>query len=245
MKRILTVTILALSLLLLMVPTAVSAASGIEVTSRTGDGEWIEDAWQVEIFPGEVKSTTLTLYSSSSSSLDVEVIVAPDSLDNGNLVFELDKTSFAMPRKSYVDVVLAVKANGSATPGTYTTELTLKSEIPPAPSPTPPVPEPTPEEPEEPTEPEEPEPIEPEPEEPEIVEPIEEPEEEEPEPIEPEEEEPIEPVEPIEPEGLEELIPIEEPSRWSLLDSILASLALVALGMVIWQWQRRNKGKGA
>ncbi|GAJ09998.1 unnamed protein product, partial [marine sediment metagenome] len=172
MRRILIAVMLALILLLLTMPAAVSAASGIKVTSKTGDGNWIDDnTWQVEICPGETKSTTLTLYNSSSSSLDVEVTISPESLDNGNLTFELDNANFTMPRKSYADVTVSVKASGSATPGTYTAELGIKSEVPPkdgvTPAPTPPSPEPTPEEP---TEPEEPEPVEPEPEEPEVVE---------------------------------------------------------------------------
>ena len=110
-------------------PSSVSAASGIEVVDRTGDGIWTDNVWQVEIFPGEVKSTTLTLYNSSSSSLGVEMNVEPNSLDNGNLEFELDKSNFTMSGGSYTDVTLTVKASGSATPGTYTAELEIKSGV--------------------------------------------------------------------------------------------------------------------
>jgi len=224
MKKIIIAIVLA-GLLLLMMPTAVSADSGVTVVDRTGDGEWIDDTWRVEMFPGEVKSTTLTLYNSSSSSLDVEVNVSPASLDNGNLTFELDKSNFTMSGRSYTDVTLTLRASGSATPGTYTTELLeIKSEVPPPrpsrPSPSAPTPE-------------IPEPEEPVVEEPEPVEPVEPTEPEEPtkpeEPAEPEE--PIEPVKPIEP---------EEPCRWSLLDSILASLILILLGLDIWEWRRRR-----
>jgi len=131
MRGIIVALIVALGLLL--VPSAVSAA-GVEVVSKTGDGVWTDDTWQVDIYPGETRSTTLSLYNSSSSSLDVEVTVSPNSLDNGNLAFELDKSSFTMPGKSSADVTLSVRASGSATPGTYTTELKIKSEIPPRPS---------------------------------------------------------------------------------------------------------------
>ena len=132
MKRILIALVLALSLLL--VPSSVSAATGVNVVDRTGDGVWDGNTWEVEIYPGEVKTTTLTLYNSSSSPLDVEVSIQPDSLDNGNLIFELDldKVAFTMSGRSREDVTLTVTANGSVIPGTYTTELVIRSEIPPA-----------------------------------------------------------------------------------------------------------------
>jgi len=131
MKRIMVAMILALGLLL--IPTGVSAAAGVTVESRTGDGAWADNTWEVSMFPGETKATTLILYNSSSSSLDVEVTIIPDSLDNGNLVFELDKSVFTMLGKSRIGIILTVSANGSATPGVYATEFTIKSEIPPAP----------------------------------------------------------------------------------------------------------------
>lgn len=127
MKRILIAVILALGLLL--VSSGVSAASGIQVVDKTGDGVWTDDTWQVEMFPGESKSTTIGLHNSSGSSLDVEVTVTPNSQDDGNLTFELDKSSFEMSGKSDSNVTLTVKASGSATPGTYTTELEIKSEV--------------------------------------------------------------------------------------------------------------------
>lgn len=255
MKRILTTVALVLGLLLLLMPITVNATSGIEVTNRTGDGIWDGDTWEVSIAPSESRSTTLTLYNSSGNSLEVEIPL-PSSLDSGNITFELSKANFIMPSGSYTNITLTVKASGSATPGTYTTELVeIKFEIILAPLPSPPQPippEPEVEEPEEekptepvvvePTEPTEPEPVEPE-------EPIE-PEE----PVEPEEpsepEEPIEPEGPVEPEGptepedegeLGELTPVEEPCRWSLLDTILACLVAIMLGLDIWQWRRRRK----
>lgn len=133
MKRVLIAIILAFSLLL--VPSAVSAASGIQVVDKTGDGVWTNNTWEVEIYPGENKTTTISLYNSSSSLLDVEVTIIPDSLDGGNLTFELDRSRFEMPGDSYTDVTLTVEANGSATPGPYTAELTIKSEVPPSPPP--------------------------------------------------------------------------------------------------------------
>ncbi|GAI97809.1 unnamed protein product, partial [marine sediment metagenome] len=94
----------------------------------------IDNTWQVDIYPGETRSTTVSLYNSSSSSLEVEVMVIPDSLDDGNLIFELDRADFTMPGRSYSDVTLSVSAAGSATPGTYTAELRIKSEAAPTPS---------------------------------------------------------------------------------------------------------------
>ncbi len=135
MKRLLMTIVLILGLLLLVMPIAVSAASGITVVDRIGDGVWEGSTWQVEIYPGEAKSTILTLYNSSSSPLDVEVTIIPDSLDNGNLTFELSETNFTMPGRSNVGVILTANASGSATPGTYTAELTIKSEVPPTPTP--------------------------------------------------------------------------------------------------------------
>lgn len=123
-----TVIAVALVLGLLLVSSACRVPSGVEVVDKTGDGEWTDDTWQVEIFPRETKSTTIHLYNSSRRSLGVEVSILPESLDNGNLTFELDKASFTMPGRSSADVILTVKANGSATPGVYTAELEIKSE---------------------------------------------------------------------------------------------------------------------
>jgi len=240
MKKITIAVVLAV-LLLLAVPAEVSAA-GVTVVDRTGDGKWTNNAWQVEIYPGETKSTALTLYNSSSSSLGVEVSISPSSLDGGNLIFELDKATLTMPGKSYADTTISVKASGSTTPGTYTAELEIKSELPPkdgvTPAPTPPVSEPTPEEPTEPEEtelvepePEEPEVVEPEPEEPEVAEPVEdeEPEVEEPEVIEPGEEE-------------EEVIvlPAKPGTPWGLIGGLAGGLA-TAGGIGYWLWLRRRK----
>ena len=133
MKKVIAV-ILAVTLGLLLVPSAVTAASGIQIVGKSGDGAWTEDTWQVEMFPGESKATTLTLHNSSGSSLDVAVSVSPSSLDNGNLTFELDKSIFTMSGKSYVDVTLSVMASGSGTPGIYTVGLSIRSEVPPAPT---------------------------------------------------------------------------------------------------------------
>jgi len=133
MKKIIIPIILVL-LGLLLVPSPVSA-SGVQVVDKTGDGVWTGNNWEVSIYPGEVKSTTINLYNSSSSPLKVEATVNPSSLDNGNLTFELSKSSFTMLGRSYTDVILTVKANGSATPGTYTTLFEIKLEVAPTPPP--------------------------------------------------------------------------------------------------------------
>jgi len=128
MRKIIIAVILALGLLL--VPSIASATSSITVVDRTGDGVWTGNIWQVEMFPGEEKATTLTLHNTSSESLGVEIKVTPNSLDNGNLVFRLDRSSFTMHSKSYTNVTLTVEASNSTTPDTYTTELEIKSELP-------------------------------------------------------------------------------------------------------------------
>jgi len=146
MRRTIVAVILA-ALLLLMMPAAASAA-GVTVVGKAGDGIWTDDTWTVNIYPGETKSTTITINNSSSSSLGVEVAVLPESFDNGNLTFDLDKSSFTMSGGTSADVALTVKANGSATPGTYTAELEIKSEVepyqPPYQPPPPAPPEPPP-----------------------------------------------------------------------------------------------------
>lgn len=129
MKRIIAI-ILIVPLLLIASPA--SASSGIEIVDRVGDGTWMGDTWEVNVFPGEVKATTIKLYNSASSSLDVEVSIIPASLDNGNLTFELDKSTFTMPGNSSADVTLSVKASGNATPGTYTSELRIEAVSPPS-----------------------------------------------------------------------------------------------------------------
>lgn len=130
MKRIAIAIVLVLTLLL--IPSVVEATSGIEVVGKTGDGTWTWDGiWEVDIYPGEVKSTTIKLHNSHNDSLRVEVGILPNSLDCGNLVFELDKPVFTMPSKSYTDVTLTVTASGSTTPGSYTAELVIISEVPP------------------------------------------------------------------------------------------------------------------
>lgn len=120
---------------LLLIPSLVESSSGIEVVDKTGDGIWDVNTWQVNIYPGEVKSTTISLYNSYGGSREVEVSVLSDSLDDGNLAFELDKTSFTMPGNSDADVTLTVRASGSTTPGSYTAELEIVSEVPPIPAP--------------------------------------------------------------------------------------------------------------
>ena len=129
MKRIGLVIFLTICLILLPPFSAVGAA-GVAVTSKSGDGVWTGNTWKVDIYPGETKSAVLTLRNSSSSSLDVEASILPDSLDNGNLTFELNKTKFTMSGKSYASVTLSVEASGGATPGTYTTDFTIKFEEP-------------------------------------------------------------------------------------------------------------------
>jgi len=126
MKRILILAVTVMGLLLIATP--VSAASSVNVYSTSGDGAWTSNTWQVELFPGETKSTTLTLYNSSNSSLDVAITILPKTLDNGNLTFELSQSGFTMTGKRYTDITLTVEANGSVTPGTYTATLEIKSE---------------------------------------------------------------------------------------------------------------------
>ena len=129
MKRLAVITLLSVCLLLLMPSSMTNASSDIQVVDKTGDGVWVGDTWHVEIFPGETKSTTLILYNSSDSSLDVEVSILPFSFDNGNVVFGLDKNDFTIDRKSFANIVLTVEASGDTTPDMYVANLRIKSEI--------------------------------------------------------------------------------------------------------------------
>jgi len=127
MKKLIIIPILLLALLL--IPVTASAASGIQVVSKIGDGNWTDDTWRVNIFPGETKSTNLTLYNPSSSSLDVWVNVTPEPSAEGNLTFNLSETFSAMTSRMTWDVVLSAIASGSATPGNYTAGIEIKSEV--------------------------------------------------------------------------------------------------------------------
>jgi len=131
MKRLIIATIPLLLLALLLIPLTASAASGVYVKDKTGD-DWVGDTWQVDVYPGESKSTILTLHNPSGSSLATTVSITPASLDNGNLVFELNKHYFTISGGKYAEVILSVTASNSATPGNYTTALKIKSEVPPS-----------------------------------------------------------------------------------------------------------------
>jgi len=96
----------------------VSADSGLDIVSKTGDGTWTDNTWQVQMFPGEEKATTLKLCNGGKAA----VAVFPSSLDNGNLTFELDKSSLTMP----ADVTLSARASSGTAPGVYSTELEIK-----------------------------------------------------------------------------------------------------------------------
>lgn len=123
---------LIIILALLLVPSPARAASGIKIVDRVGDGTWIGNTWKVNVYAGEGKATTLTFYNSSKDLAEVDISIVPNSLDDGNLLFELDKLTFTILGKSYVEVTLAVKASGSAAPGTYYSELKIKATSPPS-----------------------------------------------------------------------------------------------------------------
>ena len=140
MKRIIAIILI---LALLLTPSVAYAAHGIEVTSKAGDGVWYGDTWKVSIYPGETKATTLALYNPSDDSLRADVMVAPSSLDGGNLVFWLRtpllpylpshrqaQLSFTIRSGQHTAVVLRVEASTDATPGIYTTQLRIRSELP-------------------------------------------------------------------------------------------------------------------
>jgi len=127
MKKLALAITLALCLTLLLTPVA--SAAGISIISKTGDGIWSGNNWQVDMYPAESKATTFALYNSSSSSLDVEVLIITSFISFGNVTFGVDDDAFTMTGKSYADVILTASASGSAAPGTYSAFVELKFEI--------------------------------------------------------------------------------------------------------------------
>jgi hypothetical protein len=112
---------------LLMGSSATSAAGGVTILSKTGDGSWDGTTWKVAMCPGETKTTTVRLYNSSGSKLNLQARVKPKSLERGDLIFELDDKNFTIAKKSYAEVTLVVTASSSVRPGTYSVGLEIKA----------------------------------------------------------------------------------------------------------------------
>ena len=103
-----------------------SAAGGLTVVSKTGDGIWDGATWKVGMYPGKVKTTTIEFYNSSNSKLNVKVRIKPKSLAGRGLVFGLDRKNLTMAPRSHTEVTLVVRASESAGPGIYSADLEVK-----------------------------------------------------------------------------------------------------------------------
>jgi len=130
MKRIL---IALLVIAFLLIPAQSVSAAGVSISQTDGDGAWSGDTWSVDIYPNEEKSTTITLYNSSSYQNDIEVVSNPESFDNGNVTFTLSQSVFSIPAKSYAEFTLTVRANAQTAPGVYSSsiEISMQENLPP------------------------------------------------------------------------------------------------------------------
>ena len=141
--------VFALVLLILLIPTAVSADPGVTVISTSGDGSWLDGTWYVDLLPGESKSTTLEFYNPSSEAVTVTTQTRPCSMDRGNIVVCFCTRTFTIEAKSsYFDTV-GVTASGATTPGSYNVSLSVEPRhetiVEPSPEPKPdPTPDPDP-----------------------------------------------------------------------------------------------------
>ncbi len=143
MKRIF---IALLVIAFLFIPAQSVSAAGVSISQTDGDGTWVDNTWSVDIYPNEEKSTTITLYNSSSYQNDIEVVSNPESFDNGNVTFTLSQSVFSMPGKSYAEFTLTVRANAQTAPGDYSSQIEISMQenlpppyVPPAVAPVPPV----------------------------------------------------------------------------------------------------------
>jgi len=119
--------IILLGFVLLLVPTVTVSAAGLGITDRTGDGYWSGSTWEVNIFPGEEKSTNITLYNPTKNKLEVSLAVINSSCEN--LTYKLSDSSFTVASKDEEEVALSVKAPDGIKPGNYSAELEIKYEV--------------------------------------------------------------------------------------------------------------------
>lgn len=125
MKKLI-IPILLLALLLLLIPATASAASGVQVVSKTGDGNWTGDTWKVTMYPGEQKSTVVTFKNPSLGDIALALSATPSTFDDGNVIISLDNSTLIVPAKSEACAVISASAAGSATPRTYSAEIRIE-----------------------------------------------------------------------------------------------------------------------
>jgi hypothetical protein len=130
MKRIL---IALLVIAFLLIPAQSVSAAGVSISQTSGDGTWSGDTWSVDIYPNEEKSTTITIYNESHYPADIEVIVNPESFDNGNVTFSLSQSLFSILGRTYAEFTLTIRANAQTAPGVYSSqiEISMQENLPP------------------------------------------------------------------------------------------------------------------
>ena len=124
MRGVIVAVILILGLLL--IPSVASAASGVQVVSKTGDGNWTDNTWKVTMYPGEQKSTTVTFKNPSLRDITLTLSATPSIFDDGNIIISFDNSTLVVPAKSEACAVLSASATGSSTPETYSAELKVQ-----------------------------------------------------------------------------------------------------------------------
>jgi len=83
------------------------------------------------MYPGEQKSTTITLSNRRPKDITLTLSVTPNIFDDGNVIINLDNSTLIVPGKSETCAVLSASATGSATPGTYSAEIRIEALPPP------------------------------------------------------------------------------------------------------------------
>lgn len=121
MKKLIAVILLGL----LLLPSTTNADSPIKIIDKTGDGYWVDDTWQVSLYPGETAKTTLSIRNNTANPMEVELGISPDG-HYDEVKFRWDDDEFTIKGKHTVDATLYVKVSGSAAPGKYTGELTIE-----------------------------------------------------------------------------------------------------------------------
>jgi hypothetical protein len=128
-KRIIIIVLVVLSLIL--IPTvSVNGATPIRISDISGDGVWVGNIWNVEMYPMETKYANILLYNSLNENTTVNASINPETHNNGSVVFSLNKTLFNMAPNSYTTVLLTVTANGNTKPDIYSSIFSFSYYIP-------------------------------------------------------------------------------------------------------------------
>ena len=99
----------------------------ISILGTEGDGEWNSPTWQVSLYAGESKETTITFANSYTKDIAITLSVLAKSDDNGNLTFGFDNPEvMIIPARGNTTVVLRVEASQSVKPGIYSASITLE-----------------------------------------------------------------------------------------------------------------------